>query len=65
MKGRSMKKIKSEIPATFYVCVIDWNTDKVIKQMGPFTESKAEKVADGLEINLDHENFFVGIREVK
>lgn len=60
-----MKKIKSEIVQTFYVCVVEWDTDKVIKQMGPFTESKAEKVADGLEINLDHEKFFVGIREVK
>jgi len=36
---------------------------RIIKTLGPMSESKAEKVADGIDINLDDEFYFTEIVE--
>jgi hypothetical protein len=46
---------------TWFVEIVDSETDKVVKRMGPMSERKAEKVERGAEINLDHEHFFVRV----
>ena len=47
----------------FYVEVRRWEGDSCVKRMGPMSEAKADKVADGVSINLDHENYYVHIHE--
>ena len=42
-----------------YVEVRESATDKVVERLGPMDERKAEKVERGLEINLDHERYYV------
>lgn len=36
-------------------------TDEVVKRMGPMSRTKAEKVDDGANINLNHELFYTRI----
>ncbi len=45
----------------FYVKIIEHKTRKTIKQMGPYTEHKADKIDDGININLNHEEFYTQI----
>lgn len=45
----------------FYVHIIDDRTNESVKVMGPETKRRAEKIADGVMINLDHENYCVRI----
>ena len=33
--------------------------DEVVKRMGPMAELRADKVANGASINLDHDNHYV------
>lgn len=42
----------------WFVEVIDGVTGKVEKKLGPMPERKAEKVEDGLNINLNHERYY-------
>ena len=42
----------------YYVQIIGYDESEVIKEMGPMGENKAEKVDMGLNINLDHANYF-------
>jgi nitrogen regulatory protein PII-like uncharacterized protein len=48
-----------------YVHIIEDATGKVIKEMGPMSERKAEKVERGANINLNHERFTVVISDEK
>lgn len=41
----------------YYVQLIEINTEKVIKEMGPHTKSQAEKIESGADRNLNHEKF--------
>jgi hypothetical protein len=45
----------------FYVQLIDYETDTVQKQMGPFPERWAEKIDRGQNINLNHDEFYTRI----
>lgn len=45
----------------YYVRIIDLETGAVEKEMGPMSERRAEKVADGVSINLDHDRFSVTV----
>lgn len=50
-----------------YVEIVRWSEDEqedeVIKRMGPHDARKAERIAMGAEINLNHERFFVRVVE--
>lgn len=45
----------------YYVEVVEYGTDKVVKQLGPMSERKADRVDDGLNINLDHDKYYTRI----
>lgn len=47
------------------VLIIHQSDGKVVKKMGPMEESKANKVAAGAEINLNHDEYFVRIVQAK
>lgn len=43
----------------FYVEIVDMDTDEVVEKLGPYTNERlAEKVENGVNINLNHEKFF-------
>lgn len=46
---------------TFYVQIIRYSDDEVVSEMGPFTERKAERVDNGANINLNHNEFYTVI----
>lgn len=49
----------------YVVEVLEIETNKVVKTMGPVSsERRAEKVDDGLNINLNHNEFYTQIVEV-
>jgi hypothetical protein len=41
-----------------FVEIVEFSTDKVVKRLGPMTESKADRVQRGMDVNLDHDRFF-------
>jgi hypothetical protein len=41
----------------FFVEIVEDDTEKVERRMGPFERRKAEKVEDGAGINLDWANY--------
>lgn len=41
-----------------YVQIVEHETGNVVETMGPMTKSKAETVERGVDINLNHENYF-------
>lgn len=47
----------------YVVEIVEDATEKVVKSMGPMPQSRAEKVADGVMINLDHDRFHVRLKE--
>jgi hypothetical protein len=50
----------------YYVQIINCNEfPNIEKTIGPMTERKAEKVKDGVDINLDHENYVTRIMEAE
>ena len=42
----------------YYVQVLSYTLDDPVEEMGPFFEVKAEKVDRGLNINLDHTQYY-------
>ena len=46
---------------TWKVQVIAYDTDEVIKEIAVPTERQADRVDDGLNINLDHEKYFTRV----
>ena len=49
----------------FYVEVVKHSEpEKVVKRMGPMPERKADKVDDGVNRNLNHEEYYTRIVEV-
>lgn len=46
-----------------YVEVVEYETEKVVKRLGPMSPWKAGKVDDGLNINLNHERFYTRLVE--
>lgn len=45
----------------FYVEIVEYATEEVVKQSGPHSERRADKLDDGLNINLNHERYFTRI----
>lgn len=43
---------------TVYVEIVAYADDKVIERRGPFTQWKADKIDDGLNINLNHDAYY-------
>ena len=46
-----------------YVEIVKHEKEEVVKRMGPMTEHKADKVDDGANINLNHEEYYTRIVE--
>ena len=44
-----------------YIELVSYETNEVVETKGPFTEWKANKVDDGMNINLNHEKYFTHI----
>ena len=45
-----------------YVDIIRFDGEETVKRLGPFrSESKARKVNDGVNINLNHDDYFTRI----
>ena len=43
----------------FYVEIVEYETNKVVKRVGPFSsERQADKCCDGVDINLNHDVFY-------
>ena len=48
----------------FYVVVYTQQDDKEVHRVGPIDyRSKAEKVEDGMLINMNHEHYYTDIKE--
>ena len=47
----------------FYVQIVKFQDEEIVKEMGPMPEFKAEKVDDGVNINLNHEEYYTKIVE--
>lgn len=56
-----LTKIGGDVKMDYYVEVVEYGTDKVVKQLGPMSERKADRVDDGLNINLDHDKYYTRI----
>ena len=48
----------------YYAVIVDLESGEVVKRLGPYSERRAEKMADAMSNNLNHERFMVGIRSV-
>lgn len=42
----------------WYIEIRRSSDDGVVKRMGPMSEHKADRVFGGVNINLDHENYY-------
>ena len=45
----------------YYVEIWEHKKQEMVKQMGPFSERKADKLDDGVHINLNHDEFYTVI----
>lgn len=48
----------------YYVKIIRKSDDEVVEKMGPMPEGRAERVARGASINLNHDEYHVAIEEL-
>ncbi len=44
-----------------YVEIVEFETGKVEKRMGPMGERQAERVERGVSVNLNHDDYFVRV----
>jgi hypothetical protein len=47
----------------WYVEIVAYEGDEVVKSMGPMSERRAEKVERGALINNNHDEFYIQIRQ--
>ena len=47
----------------YYVQIIRYTDDGVVEEMGPFSERRADRVDDGANWNLNHEEFYTLITQ--
>ena len=47
----------------YFVEIVRYETDEVVKRMGPMDERKADKVDSGANINLNHDGYYTRIIE--
>lgn len=45
----------------YYVEIVNYDTDEVVKRMGPMSERKADKVDNAANINLNHDKYYTRI----
>lgn len=45
----------------YYVQIVQFSDDAIEKEMGPFTDRKADLVDGGVNRNLNHDKFFTKI----
>lgn len=45
----------------YYVLIVKYENGEIVKEMGPMDERKANKVEDGVNINLNHEEYYTDI----
>ena len=45
----------------YFVEIVDFLSEEVVKRMGPMPSSKADRVDSGANINLNHEEYFTRI----
>jgi hypothetical protein len=41
--------------------IVDGNTDEIVRSSAPTDLRRAEKIEDGMNINLNHERFFTRV----
>lgn len=44
-----------------FVEIVNQKTNEVVDRIGPMTERRADKVEDGVNINLNHADYFTRI----
>ena len=49
--------------SNYYVQIKEYQTDNTIKEVGPYTEHRANKVDGGLNVNLNHDKYFTLITQ--
>jgi len=49
----------------YYIDIIESETGKIHQTMGPKPQRQAEKIEDGININLNHEKFHTELRKVE
>lgn len=47
----------------WYVEIIEYDTEEVVKSLGPMEKYRTEKVDAGMNINLNHEKYYTAIRQ--
>ena len=47
----------------YYVQILSFDNDRLIKEFGPTNERRADKIDDGLNINLDHNKYYTIITQ--
>lgn len=45
----------------FYVEIVNSKTEEVVERLGPMPQRKADRTEDGVNINLNHIEFFTRI----
>ena len=45
----------------YFIEVVEFDTDEVIERKGPYTERQADKIDNGMNINLNHDKYFTRI----
>ena len=47
--------------SNYYVLIKSYKDDEVVEEIGPMSESKADRVDTGANINLNHDNYYTEI----
>lgn len=46
-----------------YIEIVEFETEAVIERKGPYSERQANRIDDGMNINLNHDKYFTRIVE--
>ena len=57
------KTSKSEVEMKYYIEVVEFESGEVVSRMEASSERTAEKIDRGVNINLNHENYYTRITE--
>ncbi len=49
--------------SNWWVEIVHTEDGKVVKRLGPHTERTADKIADGMSINLNYDKYHVTVEE--
>jgi len=47
----------------YYVEIVKYDNEEIIKRIGPMSKKKAERVDNGVNINLNHKDYYTKIVE--